>query len=258
MKKSGAEEFLGKLLACASPSGFEDEAHVLFREYLAPFAGRTWGDVIGNAYAVVNEGAPTKVMVTGHADEIGMQVTHIDDNGFLRFRASAAPVRGVDRRRGQCSVPTAGAGRRQAGSPGPRPPTREPAVLWSGHRREGPGVRREAGQVGDYAVSRPNSRFLAGAGFVSRRRRQIGVTWPPGAAGGAAAETEGRRLRSRSRAGNPAPWRARGREASARASVRRGRLGREQRRTRSPSAADQARQRSASSESRQHAGSSTG
>ena len=40
-------------------------------------------DVHGNVIACKNPGKPLRVMLAGHCDQIGMLVTHIDDNGFL-------------------------------------------------------------------------------------------------------------------------------------------------------------------------------
>ena len=37
----------------------------------------------GNAFAVVGEARRPRVMLAGHVDEIGLQVTHIDEKGFL-------------------------------------------------------------------------------------------------------------------------------------------------------------------------------
>jgi len=44
-------------------------------------------DVMGNLIAVKRGSSPEgkKIMFSAHADEIGIVVTHIDDNGFLRF-----------------------------------------------------------------------------------------------------------------------------------------------------------------------------
>lgn len=74
--------FLERLLDAPAPSGFETRAARLWREEAEGFADRVWADVSGNSFAVVGEGHP-RVMMAGHVDEIGLQVTHIDDDGFL-------------------------------------------------------------------------------------------------------------------------------------------------------------------------------
>jgi endoglucanase len=79
-------DFLKQLVETPSPSGFEQAAQRLFRQYVAPFADAVETDVLGNAIAARNpEGSP-RVMLAGHCDQIGLIVTHIDDDGFVYFR----------------------------------------------------------------------------------------------------------------------------------------------------------------------------
>jgi endoglucanase len=86
-------EFFRKLLAAPSPSGYEQPAQRVFREYVAPFADIST-DVMGNVIAFQKGGGKDlpRVMLIGHSDEIGFQVKYIDDNGFIYF----APIGGVD------------------------------------------------------------------------------------------------------------------------------------------------------------------
>jgi len=79
-------EFLKRYMETISPSGFEEEASRVWREEAARFADRTWVDVHGNSFAVVNEGGSPRVMLAGHTDEIGFMITYIDENGYLYFR----------------------------------------------------------------------------------------------------------------------------------------------------------------------------
>lgn len=87
-------KFLERLLAAPSPSGYEQPAQRMFRDYVAPFCDELSTDVMGNVFArVAGKGQnPTRVMVVGHSDEIGLQVKYIDDKGFIYFAA----VGGVD------------------------------------------------------------------------------------------------------------------------------------------------------------------
>ncbi|MBC8017588.1 MAG: M42 family metallopeptidase [Verrucomicrobia bacterium] len=87
-------KFLEKLLDAPSPSGYEQPAQRVFREYVIPFCDEVSTDVMGNVFArVAGKGKDLpKVMVVGHTDEIGLQVKYIDDHGFLYFAA----VGGVD------------------------------------------------------------------------------------------------------------------------------------------------------------------
>jgi len=74
--------FLRSLLDAPGPSGFETVPARVWREEAASFADvRT--DVHGNTLATVGSGAEPRVMLAGHIDEIGLMVTHIDDDGFL-------------------------------------------------------------------------------------------------------------------------------------------------------------------------------
>ena len=78
-----AQEFLTELLAAPSPSGFEQPAAKLWREYVKPHVAELTGDVHGNSIAVLNPDADFKFMLAGHIDEIGLMITHIDDKGYI-------------------------------------------------------------------------------------------------------------------------------------------------------------------------------
>lgn len=83
--ESGSLDFLKRLLDTPGPSGFEAAAARVWREEAETFADRVDADVSGNSIALLNgDGAPT-VMLAGHIDEIGLMVTHIDEEGFLYF-----------------------------------------------------------------------------------------------------------------------------------------------------------------------------
>ncbi|MEJ2538440.1 MAG: M42 family metallopeptidase [Gemmatimonadota bacterium] len=77
--------FLERLLDAPGPSGFEVRPARVWRNEAEGFADEVRVDVHGNSHAAVNpEGSP-RVMLAGHIDEIGLQVTHIDEKGFLYF-----------------------------------------------------------------------------------------------------------------------------------------------------------------------------
>ena len=78
-------EFLEKLLNSPGPSGFETGPARVWREEAASFAQRVWTDVTGNSMAGINLDGKPRVMLAGHIDEIGLQVTYIDEGGFLFF-----------------------------------------------------------------------------------------------------------------------------------------------------------------------------
>ena len=78
-------DFLERLLNAAGPSGFEVGPAKVWRQEAEGFADEVWTDVTGNSFASVNPEGRPRVMMAGHIDEIGLQITHIDKDGFLYF-----------------------------------------------------------------------------------------------------------------------------------------------------------------------------
>lgn len=77
---------LRNLLTTPGPSGYERAAAEVWRGAAREFAGRVEGDVGGSSVAVVEgTGGGPLLAVVGHIDEIGLVVTHIDDQGMLWF-----------------------------------------------------------------------------------------------------------------------------------------------------------------------------
>ena len=73
-----------KIVTAYGPTGLETNvAHIIMDE-IKPFVDSVRIDALGNVIAVKNGTGP-KVMLAAHMDEIGIMVTHIDENGFLRF-----------------------------------------------------------------------------------------------------------------------------------------------------------------------------
>ncbi len=79
-------EFLEKLLNTPSPMGFESRGQKVWCDYARQYADEVHTDAYGNSVAVLNPGGDPKVMLDGHADEIGLMVKHIDDKGFIYFQ----------------------------------------------------------------------------------------------------------------------------------------------------------------------------
>jgi putative aminopeptidase FrvX len=77
--------FLQQLLDAPGPSGFELRPARVWRDEARTFAERVWADVHGNAFAAIGEARRPRVMLAGHIDEIGIQVTWIHPDGFLYF-----------------------------------------------------------------------------------------------------------------------------------------------------------------------------
>ena len=87
---AAAPKLLLDLLSARGPSGYEAAPATVWREAAAKFA-QVSTDVLGTPVARVAprgrpRGEPRRLLVMGHIDEIGVIVTHIDDDGFLWFR----------------------------------------------------------------------------------------------------------------------------------------------------------------------------
>ncbi|MEM8945584.1 MAG: M42 family metallopeptidase [Planctomycetota bacterium] len=81
--EAAAKEFFQQILETPSPSGYEQPVQELVRKYVGEFADEVRTDLHGNVIACCNPGADLRVMFAGHADQIGLLVTHINDNGFI-------------------------------------------------------------------------------------------------------------------------------------------------------------------------------
>jgi endoglucanase len=79
-------ELLHQLLTATGPSGNETDAARVWRDGCAAWAAEVSVDHVGSSRARVpgTAGGPTLAIV-GHIDEIGLIVSHIDDEGYLRF-----------------------------------------------------------------------------------------------------------------------------------------------------------------------------
>lgn len=84
MFDSESHEFLEKLIITPSPTGYESEGQKVWKEFVSQYADSVESDAYGSAMAKlqINADVPT-IMLEAHADEIGMVVQHISDNGFV-------------------------------------------------------------------------------------------------------------------------------------------------------------------------------
>ena len=76
---------LSKICTTPGAPGFEQKVRELVIEQVTPLVDEVQVDNMGNVYAIKRGTVDKKVMIGAHMDEIGFIVTHIDDNGFLRF-----------------------------------------------------------------------------------------------------------------------------------------------------------------------------
>jgi tetrahedral aminopeptidase len=82
-------ELIKKLVEAYGPSGFEDGVRKLIQPEVESYADEVTVDALGNLIAFKKGTADSaerlKVMIAAHMDEIGLMVTHITKDGFLRF-----------------------------------------------------------------------------------------------------------------------------------------------------------------------------
>ncbi len=78
-----AKEFFVQLVETPGVSGYEQRVQELVRSYAADFVDDVRTDLHGNVILAKNPAAPVRVMLAGHADQIGLIVSSIDDDGYL-------------------------------------------------------------------------------------------------------------------------------------------------------------------------------
>ncbi len=80
---------LKQLTETFGPSGYEENVRKLVRAEVKPLADEIKVDALGNLIARKRPSKVTKdtkrIMIAAHMDEIGLMVSHIDENGFARF-----------------------------------------------------------------------------------------------------------------------------------------------------------------------------
>ncbi|MDR3455827.1 MAG: M42 family metallopeptidase [Verrucomicrobiae bacterium] len=78
--------FLKTLVNTPSPVGHETRGQRVWLDYVGKYADETFSDAYGNCVAVLNKGGSPRIMLAGHADEIAMAVSYIDEAGYLYVR----------------------------------------------------------------------------------------------------------------------------------------------------------------------------
>ena len=76
-------DFLKELVQTPGVSGYEEAVQDVVRKYAASFCDTMTTDLHGNLILCKNPDAPTRIMLAGHADQIGLIVSHIDDDGYI-------------------------------------------------------------------------------------------------------------------------------------------------------------------------------
>jgi endoglucanase len=87
------KELIKQLTEAYGPSGHEEPVRDLIRAVVEPLADQVRVDALGNLIVhKAGSGGGKKVMLAAHMDEIGVIVSYVDEQGFLRFQ----PIGGVD------------------------------------------------------------------------------------------------------------------------------------------------------------------
>lgn len=79
------KELIAQLVETYGPSGNEEVIREKIAAMIRPYVDEVKVDRLGNLIAVKRGNGGKKIMFAAHMDEIGVVITHIDDNGFLRF-----------------------------------------------------------------------------------------------------------------------------------------------------------------------------
>ncbi len=89
-------ELLKTLCSLDGVSGCEDNVRDFIRQQAAPYADSIRTDALGNlkVFKKGRKETGNKLLLAAHMDEVGLIITHIQENGFLKFDF----VGGVDRR----------------------------------------------------------------------------------------------------------------------------------------------------------------
>lgn len=78
---------IGKLTNTAGPSGYEGGIRSVIEEEVKPYVDDSRTDALGNL--IVRKGHKSEggktILLAAHMDEIGLMVTHVDENGYARF-----------------------------------------------------------------------------------------------------------------------------------------------------------------------------
>ena len=72
--------------------GYEQKIREFLIKQVTPLVDEVTVDAMGNVIALKKGRGEKRAMVAAHMDEIGFMVTHVDDNGFVRF----VPLGGFD------------------------------------------------------------------------------------------------------------------------------------------------------------------
>lgn len=78
-------ELLKKLTGAFGPSGNEDKVAEIIMEEIKPYVDEVRRDRLGNVIALKKGNGKGKLMMAAHMDQIGVMITEVEKEGFLRF-----------------------------------------------------------------------------------------------------------------------------------------------------------------------------
>jgi len=81
------KSLIKRLVEIPGPSGFEEQIRAAVQREIKDHADEIKVDALGNLIARKGKkkDGGLRIMLSAHIDEIGLMVTHVDDNGFARF-----------------------------------------------------------------------------------------------------------------------------------------------------------------------------
>ncbi|REL33658.1 M42 family peptidase [Rhodohalobacter sp. SW132] len=84
MFDKSTSKFLEELLITPSPTGYESAGQKIWLDYLSQFSDKVESDAYGSGIAKIETSSDVMtVMLEAHADEIGMVVQYVSDDGFI-------------------------------------------------------------------------------------------------------------------------------------------------------------------------------
>ena len=78
------EQFLNEILNQVSVSGYEEPVQEVVKTYMEHTADEIREDEMGNLICILNPESERRIMLSAHADEIGVMVSNITENGRLQ------------------------------------------------------------------------------------------------------------------------------------------------------------------------------
>lgn len=78
------KEFLYQILNSVSVSGYEEPLQCILKKEMIPFSDEVREDEMHNLICVLNPKSETRIMLSAHADEIGLMISNITEDGRIQ------------------------------------------------------------------------------------------------------------------------------------------------------------------------------